>query len=391
MTVDVSSSLYDRIKGFKAEYHVSIEKNDSNGAKRAALEISRHYSLLASQNPVTRDSNLKQAEIWKLRANQDISVSSEPSSSLSTTEKEKSELLKSVEALLRTTNITWDDIAGLESVKRSLMEAVVLSAIQKPKSVHPEQGILLFGPPGTGKTLLAAACAGSLNAAFFDVKASSIMDKYVGQSAKMVSALYGYARLHAPSLIFVDEFDSLVAARGGNDSSEEGRLVLSTLLSELDGVQSKDTARLTLTLAATNAPWDMDSAILSRFPRRILVPLPDIQQSEAILRLNLAGLELAPGVNLTRIAEVCVEHFYSGRDISNFCRVAIQAMIHSAHPDLYTLSEKPFSEIQQMHLKTRAISDADFQAGFASVKSPISREDLKKYDSWAREFGEIQR
>ncbi len=137
--------------------------------------------------------------------------------------------------LISKSRITWDEIGGLDNVKLLMMETVVISALRKPAAIQPWKGILLFGPPGTGKTLLASAAAGSLNATFFNVKASSVLSKYFGESSKIISALYEVARERAPSIVFLDEIDALTTRRS-NDTSEATRRMLSTLLTELEGV-----------------------------------------------------------------------------------------------------------------------------------------------------------
>jgi SpoVK/Ycf46/Vps4 family AAA+-type ATPase len=116
------------------------------------------------------------------------------------------------------------------------------------------------GPPGTGKTLLAAATAGNLEATFFNVKVSSLLSKYFGESTKLISALYSVARRLSPAVIFLDEFESLTPSRGSGESGSERRIV-STLLAELDGLQGKDDDSFVMTICATNLPWLLDLAI----------------------------------------------------------------------------------------------------------------------------------
>jgi len=265
-----------------------------------------------------------------------------------------------------------------------MMETIVISALQKPASIQPWKGILLFGPPGTGKTLLASACAGSLEATFFNVKASSVSSKYYGESSKIVSALYDVAREMHPSIVFIDEIDALTTKRS-DGVSEASRRMLSTLLTELDGFQDKGSNRLILTLSATNTPWDLDEAVLSRFSRRIYIPLPDKEATKEIIKINTKGVKL--DVDLDGIADKCVERFYSGRDLKNLCQDAIWNMIRDVNKDLYKMANLSYKELKRRKLKTRALTDDDFEEAFKKIKSPLTKSEIEKYEKWGEEFG----
>lgn len=407
MTIDLSAPIYERLKIAVTAYNRFTANNDFTAAQQKAQEISSLYRTLADMTHATREINLSRAKAWGMKAKRNecgvmknVQVSNVMSgdktavnphlrSNSSNCESDSdSTLSQKIHDLLKKTNVRWDDIAGLHQVKELLMETIALAGIQKPKSIKPWKGVLLFGPPGTGKTLLAAAAAGSLNASFYDVKASSILSKYFGDSSKIITELYNSARIHSPSLVFLDEFDALSPSRDG-DSSEASRRVLSTLLTELDGLGDKDNDRFLLTLAATNTPWSMDTAVLSRFPRRIYVPLPDAEMCEGIIRIHTKGLDVS-GVDLKQISTKCAELFYSGRDVSSFCQHAVQAMIHDSHPQLYKLAERPFDELQTMKLKTRPLIYSDFEDGWRTIKSPMTRGSIERYEQWAAEYGEVQ-
>jgi len=264
----------------------------------------------------------------------------------------------------------------------------VLSIIEeKPEAIKPWKGILLFGPPGTGKTLLAAATAGSLSATFFNVKVGQILSKYFGESSKLVSALYGVGRRKAPSIIFLDEFDSIALSRSG-EVAESSRRVLSTLLSELDGLQDKDSDSYILTMAATNTPWDIDKAVLSRFPKRIHIPLPDKEACREIIEIHTfkEGLEFDEGI-LGQVADECTEKLFAGRDIAALCNNAIWNMVRSENPALSDLADKPVDAIRKYKLKTRELTIEDFENSFESMEGAVKEHDLKKYDRWAKEYG----
>lgn len=218
------------------------------------------------------------------------------------------------------------------------------------------------------------------------MKTESILSKYFGESSKLITALYNSARDHSPSIVFIDEFDSLSPSRDG-EASEASRKVLSTLLTELDGLGDKNSNRLLLTLAATNTPWDLDTAVLSRFPRRIYVPLPDAESTRAIIKLHTKGLDIS-NVDLKSISGKCVDMLYSGRDLSNFCQQAVWNMVHDSNPDLYKLAEIPFDKLSQKSLKTRPLNDADFAEGWKRIKSPLTRDKIERYEQWNSQCGE---
>lgn len=172
-------------------------------------------------------------------------------------------------------NVKWSDVAGLEQAKASLQEAVLLP-IKFPQFFteerKPWRGILLYGPPGTGKSYLAKACATEVDSTFFSVSSSDLNSKWRGESERLVKTLFQMAREHKPSIIFIDEIDSLCTARSeGQD--ESSRRVLTEFLVQMNGV-GKDQDGV-LVLGATNCPWELDSAIRRRFEKRIYIPLPD--------------------------------------------------------------------------------------------------------------------
>ncbi|MEE9611405.1 MAG: ATP-binding protein, partial [Desulfatiglandales bacterium] len=244
------------------------------------------------------------------------------------------------DSLISKSTVKWGEIGGLEPVKSLIKETIVISAVQRPDAIKPWKGILLFGPPGTGKTLLASATAGSLEATFFDVSVGQVLSKYYGESSKIVTAIFNAARRHTPSIVFLDEFDSIALSRGA-DIDESSRRTLSSLLSELDGFQDKGSDLFLLTIAATNTPWDLDTAVLSRFPKRIYVPLPDETACEEIIKIHTVkgGLELEDDVSPPELAKRSVEKMYAGRDLKNLCTQAIWNMVKSENPDLGSLAD----------------------------------------------------
>jgi SpoVK/Ycf46/Vps4 family AAA+-type ATPase len=398
MEIDLSGALMKQFKKAKLEYEKAKESGNTTLAKKKALECSKLLKELAKYDSYNAKSYLEKAKKWQLVA-ENIDEIFEPKSKPKPTKKPTSSKQNQAEEnedeidkfknyvknnLIQKSSVKWDDIGGLEEVKRLMMETIVISALQKPKSIQPWKGVLLFGPPGTGKTLLAAASAGSLDATFFNVKASSVTSKYFGESSKIITALYEVARELSPSIVFIDEIDALTTKRS-DGVSEASRRMLSTLLTELDGFQDKGKDLLVLTLSATNTPWDLDEAVLSRFPRRIYIPLPDKEATKEIIKINTKGIELK--VDLDEIAERCVDNLYSGRDLKNLCQEAIWNMIRDVNKDLYELAKLPYNELRKRKLKTRPLTNDDFEEAFKKIKSPLTKRDIEKYEKWAEEFG----
>jgi len=392
MNVDLSGFLATELKKTIQEYQKARSENETRTVREKAhicAVLSRH---LAEQSPAFRKKYLSDAEKWdwiasgKKMSPQKIDTRENSQKPEYWGSAEPTEGHCDVSSLIASSSVKWDDIGGLDEVKRLVKETVVIAGLKKPAAIQPWKGILLFGPPGTGKTMIAAAAAGSLHATFFNVKADRVLSKYFGESSKLVASLYESARNKAPSIVFIDEFDALGSARN-EDTSEATRKLLSSLLTELDGLQDKKHDRLLLTMAATNAPWDLDPAVLSRFPRRIFLTLPDVVSCGAIIRLHTKGLEIVQ-LDVPTLAERCVEQLYSGRDIQTLCQQAIWTMIHEENPRMDVLADLPFDELKKRVLKTRGLCDGDFEEAFERIRSPVRKGELVRYKEWSEEYGE---
>ncbi|PNH05006.1 Vacuolar protein sorting-associated protein 4A, partial [Tetrabaena socialis] len=184
-------------------------------------------------------------------------------------------------------NVRWDDVAGLEGAKEALKEAVILP-VKFPQFFtgkrKPWSGILLYGPPGTGKSYLAKAVATEADSTFFSISSQDLVSKWLGESEKLVSQLFALARENAPSIIFIDEVDSLCSVRGDNES-EAARRIKTQLMIEIQGVGSNNNR--VLVLGATNLPYSLDQAIRRRFDKRIYIPLPKETARGQMFRIHL--------------------------------------------------------------------------------------------------------
>lgn len=206
------------------------------------------------------------------------------------------------EIVVRGDEVRWSDIAGLEVAKNALREAVVYPFLRPDLFMglrEPARGMLLFGPPGTGKTMLARAVATESKSTFFSISASSLTSKYLGESEKLVRALFGLAKVLAPSIIFVDEIDSLLSQRSGSGEHEATRRIKTEFLIQWSDLQraaagrdsgdkDRGDANRVLVLAATNLPWAIDEAARRRFVRRQYIPLPE-SETRAIQLKHLLG------------------------------------------------------------------------------------------------------
>ena len=186
--------------------------------------------------------------------------------------------------------ITWNDIIGLQEVKQQLLENIIYPQLRPDMFTGlrtPTRGMLLYGPPGNGKTMIAKAVATECKSTFFNVSASSLMSKWVGDSERLMRHLFGLAAIYSPSIIFIDEIDSMLTARSSTEN-EAARRVKTEFLVQLDGVGSSQ-GRI-LVIGATNRPFDLDEAALRRMTKRIYIGLPDLAAREAQLNKMISSV-----------------------------------------------------------------------------------------------------
>jgi transitional endoplasmic reticulum ATPase len=236
------------------------------------------------------------------------------------------------EVFVEVPDVRWEDVGGLEPVKQRLVEAVEWplqhAELFERGGIRPPKGILLTGPPGCGKTMLAKAIANESRVNFISVKGPALLSKYIGESERGVRDMFRKAKQAAPCIIFFDEIDALVPARGagGSDSHVADR-VLSQFLSELDGVEE---LKGVLMLGATNRPDMLDPAILrpGRFDQIVAIPLPDESSRRQIFAVHLRNKPLASGIDLDGLAAATEE--FSGAEIQGVCARAALAAVRRA-------------------------------------------------------------
>lgn len=328
---------------------------------------------------------------------------------------------KPLDNLSKTT--TWDDVIGLESAKQTLNEAVYMP-MKFPQFFtgkrKPWRAILLYGPPGTGKSLLAKAVSSEINASFFAISSSDIMSKWQGTSEKQVRKLFEDAAKASPSIIFIDEIDSICGSRSDNEQ-ESSRRVKTELLMRMQGINESENVFI---LAATNTPWSIDAAFRRRFERRIYIPLPDNSVRKTLIKNFISSVHNDISDNdIKRIVDETKN--FSGADIAILCRNALMQPIRKCQrakqfiqvSDKYVpcdeypncpkcpmnLTNSPnkdkvcefcgavctsIFDIQYNMINTPILTMTDLEKALKDTKSSIDESELDKYSEWTEKFGQ---
>jgi SpoVK/Ycf46/Vps4 family AAA+-type ATPase len=289
------------------------------------------------------------------------------------------ELIKRVlgEILDRNLGVKWDDIIGLDFAKQTLQETVILPHLRPElfKGIRaPPKGLLLFGPPGNGKTMLAKAIATEFDATFFCISAASLVSKMLGESERLMRALFQAAREHQPAIIFIDEIDSILSVRSAQENDGIQRLKTEFFV-QMDGVASDQEDRI-LVMGATNRPAAIDPAARRRLVKRIYVPLPDKAAREALILKSFEEVpfQMTPD-ELSRVATRTAG--YSGFDIASLCREAALGPIR----ELGSAIKEVDSDM------VRPVSFKDFRQAVRVIRPSVSPESLSYYEAWDKEFG----
>jgi len=290
------------------------------------------------------------------------------------------------ETVVEVPNVKWDDIGGLEDVKRNLQE-MILYPIEHPEKfekfgMQPSRGVLFYGPPGCGKTLLAKAVASECSANFVSIKGPELLTMWFGESEANVREIFDKARSAAPCVLFFDELDSIGTARGGSagDAGGASDRVMNQLLTEIDGVGAKKNVFF---VGATNRPELLDDALLrpGRLDQLIYIPLPDLPARQGILSATLKKSPLAPNIPIHFVAQKT--EGFSGADISELCQRAAKAAIR----DSIASDELNQGEDENMLDESKnEITRKHFDEAFAGARRSVSQVDLSKYDNFRGKY-----
>ena len=288
------------------------------------------------------------------------------------------------EILSSSPDVQWDDIAGLEFAKKTIKEIIIWPML-KPEFFSgirsPPKGLLLFGPPGTGKTMIAKAIASQSKSMFFNISASSLMSKWIGESEKLVRTLFALASFYQPSVVFIDEIDSLLTSRSENEN-EASRRIKTEFLVQLDGAGTNINDRI-LIIGATNRPQEIDDAFVRRLSKRLYIPLPNkVSRKQLIMRVLEKERK---NNNKYEINENDIDDIvnrtkgYSGSDLINVCKEAAMMPIRSI---------EDITNCQLEHL--RGVNKQDFDEALTTVKPSINEKSIEQYMEWNKNFGSFQ-
>ncbi|KAE8650266.1 spastin isoform X2 [Cucumis sativus] len=367
------SQVSDRLATLSIRAGVtSPNKSSSNHVQRAGnaskmpnkKPVLRSSSHSGANNPITRS---QPANVGTSQSTREVPDGYDP------------KLVEMINTAIvdRSPSVKWDDIAGLQKAKQALLEMVILPTKRRDLFTglrKPARGLLLFGPPGNGKTMLAKAVASESDATFFNLSAASFTSKWLGESEKLVRTLFMVAKSRQPSVIFMDEIDSVMSSRHAGEH-EASRRLKSEFLVQFDGVTSNSTD-LVIVIGATNKPQELDDAVLRRLVKRIYIPLPDENGRRLLLKHNLKGQSYSlPTRDLERLVKQT--EGYSGSDLQALCEEAAMMPIRELGGNILTVKAD----------QIRSLKYEDFQEAMKVIRPSLSKSSWKEIEEWNQSFG----
>ena len=362
-----------KIEAFKSFYQQGKDLyniGDIQGAREAfikAAELSNDISLNSSSYEVKMDYYNNAVKILNFLKNDSVLNKKRVENATTTEKKEESSFEKQEKS-----DITFDDVAGLDDVKEQI-KYKVLEPLKNPElakiyKIKAGAKILLYGPPGTGKTFIARAIAGEVDAAFYAINCQDLISKYMGDSSKKLDELFEEAQKNERAIIFFDEFDSVASKRSDTSDGvdQEMSRFVATFLTKVDGFKKSSTNKMLLLIAATNRPWAIDSAMLrgGRFDTHIYVSLPDLNAREFLVSKVLEDLPMDADVRISSIAKA-LEGF-GGGDITAICeKIKLSAYMRSLKSG-----------------STQNISISDCNKIISESHNMITEDDLLKFESF---------
>jgi len=288
-------------------------------------------------------------------------------------------------------DVHWNDVGGLEDVKRELHETVQYPVEHAEKYIkfgmNPSKGVLFYGPPGCGKTLLAKAIANECGANFISIKGPELLTQWFGESEANVRELFDKARAASPCILMFDEMDSIAKTRGSGSGggSEAGDRVINQILTEIDGVGARKNV---FVIGATNRPDILDPAVIrpGRLDQLIYIPLPDLKSREAIFKAALRKAPLSPDIDIAVLGRST--HGFSGADITEICNIASKLAIREAiMSEEERLKKVAAGEIDadegKADVKDMLITKAHFNFAMSKARKSVSEKDLTLFDDFA--------
>jgi transitional endoplasmic reticulum ATPase len=272
------------------------------------------------------------------------------------------------EFFIEVPKVSWGDVGGLEDIKQNLREAVEWPLTQpevfKRMGIEAPRGILLYGPPGTGKTLIAKAVANESKANFISIKGPEVMSKWVGESEKAIRELFKKAKQVAPTIVFLDEIDSIAPRRGAYSGSHVTESVVNQILTSMDGLESMEGV---VVIGATNRPDILDPGLLrpGRFDRLLLLPAPDKKSRIEIFKIHTKGMPLTKDISLEDLADKC--EGFSGADINGVCREAAMLALRN-------------------DIKAKEINKKHFEKAMSGFRASITDDIIKYYKKVTEEL-----
>lgn len=379
MEIDLSGPLTTAYEKAKSQFHIAIQNKDSYLAQSKAIECAAICRQLARSLPRKKEHYLILSKDWEKKS-EEVTLVSE-----TTQDKSHERVEKFIH--IHKPDITFDDIAGLDSIKELIKECIIYPFRYPDEyeyfGVCPGGGILFYGPPGCGKTLIAAAASGESDAFFLSVKVSDIRDKFVGESEKNIRAVFESTRKYDRSIIFFDEIDALGSQRSGSQDLHE-RTLVNELLSQMDGIERKMKHPQCLIIAATNRPWDIDLALRrpGRFDTAIFIPHPDFDARKKLFEISFRDKPARVDIDL--LAEMT--HGYSSAEIVNICqnaaKIPLRERIHESK-ERRAISNQDCIQIIQ---KTRPLLAIWYENAINEIRKNSQEDAFQDLIQEARKF-----
>lgn len=369
--LDAFNTYYNNGMEAKNKNNIPLAKKNFTRSAEALVKLAKMSSGELRKSRYERASRLIDFinTLQEPKTNANIISNSNSNASKKTSKEDSSETIWEAVSVPK---IGFEDIAGLDEVKEAVRARIIL-----PRK-HPEVyqkykkksggGVLMYGLPGTGKTMISKAIAKEINAKFFEVKSSDIVSKWFGEAEKNIKSLFETARKEKSAVIFFDEFEAMGAKRGGN-SSVMARII-PELLAQIQGFNETDSN--IMLLAATNRPWDIDSAFLrpGRFNEKLYIPLPDYEARKFIVTKALEELPIDADINIDDI--VTFTDGFNASDVVEFCE---------------RLKDGPIKRtIESGGNNIKNITAEDVSLTKAKVKSSVNPQDVVTLENWKDKY-----